>query len=298
MSRSHNSERQVSILESLSDITITVVSDFIADEELSGGGQVAVCLADLGISVFVVGVVGEDEPGKRILKALHDHRISTSGISKIKNFSTPTSLSERKMLIHEEHRVLLNVVENARKFVSASDAVYICDLGIGAASPRVLNFIKSKGSLQDKTLAARSLDRLVDFEQLTTAIANDQELELGIGIEIGNDEKKLAIAGTGVVQAMRLASLLVVNGTTLLAFEGRHKPTQITLESQLSASEMNVIGAIFASSIATGADAAESAALAGAVVGVMKTHASNGKRLRREDLLSALTPQAMGRARK
>src|SRR5205807_10548484 len=100
MNRHHKeSDRLKKIVESFTKLTVTVVGDLVADEfvfgEISrvsreapvlilkhrertvvpGGGANAIYnLADLGVNVLSVGVVGDDEPGKLLIKAFrHKH---------------------------------------------------------------------------------------------------------------------------------------------------------------------------------------------------------------------------------
>jgi bifunctional ADP-heptose synthase (sugar kinase/adenylyltransferase) len=95
-------ERLTKIVESFPKITITVVGDLVADEfifgEISrvsreapvlilkhrertvvpGGGANAINnLADLGVNVLPVGVVGDDEVGRLLLKAFRHKRSPT-----------------------------------------------------------------------------------------------------------------------------------------------------------------------------------------------------------------------------
>src|SRR5438477_5905367 len=112
MSR-HPSETEglTKIVEAFPKLTITVLGDLVADEfvygEISrvsreapvlilkhrerdvvpGGGANAVCnLADLGVNVLPVGVVGEDETGKLLLKRFRQKRIPASGMLREKGF--------------------------------------------------------------------------------------------------------------------------------------------------------------------------------------------------------------------
>ena len=55
-----------------------------------GGGNAAYNLADLGVTVLPVGVVGEDEPGRLLMQAFKAKKIATSGILKLKTFTTTT----------------------------------------------------------------------------------------------------------------------------------------------------------------------------------------------------------------
>lgn len=295
MSKEANSERLSTILEALSDITITLVADFVGGQTY-GGLPVALRLTELGVTVFPVGVVGEDEAGQQILHALHEHRISTSGINKLKNYATPSTANAE--LIHAEHPALLNLIEHARKFAAASEAMYVCDYGVGAASPRVVNFIKSNRCLREKTLAARSRDRLTDFEQLTTAIGTEAEIERAIGLELGGDAKKLAVAGKGVIEEMRLESLLMICKDKWLTFSGSHKPVAVIPPAAASVEQIDVLGGIFAAALATGAEVLDAAQVAAHVTGFLLNRTAAGKRVRREELLASLAPERVtGRVR-
>src|SRR3954451_25082718 len=113
--QSHPNDRLRKIVESFPNVTVTVVGDMVADEfifgEISrvsreapvlilkhrertvvpGGGANAVYnLADLGVNVLPVGVVGNDEPGRLLLQRFKQKRIPLSGIQKSKEYSTVT----------------------------------------------------------------------------------------------------------------------------------------------------------------------------------------------------------------
>src|SRR5437879_12639778 len=103
------------IVESFSKVTVTLVGDLIADEfifgEISrvsreapvlilkhrertvvpGGGANAVNnLADLGVNVLPVGAIGDDEPGRLLLKFFRHKRVPISGVLKDKSYATVT----------------------------------------------------------------------------------------------------------------------------------------------------------------------------------------------------------------
>ncbi len=286
MSKRQNSERLVTVLESLSDITLTVVADFLSSEG-GGGLPVVLALAQVGVTVFPVGVVGEDEAGQRILHVLQEHRISHSAVSRIKKYATPSEAGAEQ--IHGEHPALLNLIEHARKFATASDGMYVCDCGIGAASPRLLNFIKSNRCLKEKTLAARSRERIAEFEQLTAAIATEAELERAIGIEIGGDAAKLAAAAEGFVQEMRLESFLAVGKAQGWSVSGDHKPQRIALTNS-AAESADILGALFAAALAAGAEAAEAGLAASEALRFLHEH-EGGKRTSHEELLNFVAGQ-------
>src|SRR5580692_11116239 len=109
MSRSMNrhpkeTERLRKLVETFPKLTVTVLGDLVADEfvfgEISrvsreapvlilkhrertvvpgGAANAANNLADLGVNVLPVGVVGDDEPGRMLLKYFRHKRIAISG---------------------------------------------------------------------------------------------------------------------------------------------------------------------------------------------------------------------------
>src|SRR6202042_2242549 len=108
-------ERLRRIIEAFPKVTITVLGDLVADEfvfgEISrvsreapvlilkhrertvvpGGAANAVNnLADLGVNVLPVGVVGDDEPGRMLLKYFRHKHIAVSGVLKEKSYTTVT----------------------------------------------------------------------------------------------------------------------------------------------------------------------------------------------------------------
>src|ERR1700732_3437269 len=108
-------DRLRKLVESSPKLTVTVLADLVADEfvfgEISrvsreapvlilkhrdrkvvpGGGANAICnLADLGVNVLPVGIVGDDELGRLLLRGFRHKRIPVSGVLKDKTYATVT----------------------------------------------------------------------------------------------------------------------------------------------------------------------------------------------------------------
>ncbi len=200
-----DTERWKKIVQSFGDVSVTVLADLVADEFIfgeiarvsreapvlilkhrertvvpGGGGNAVMNLASLGVNVLPVGVVGDDEAGSLLLECLHEKKIPTSGIERLKHHTTPTksrilagmSHTSRQQVVRvdrepeplgELHPVLLNLVNAAREYATASDAFLVSDYGYGAASPRLLNFIKSNRCLVNKPVTLDSRYRMLDY---------------------------------------------------------------------------------------------------------------------------------------
>src|SRR5476649_1391020 len=127
-------DRLVKIIESFSKLTITVLGDLIADEfiygEISrvsreapvlilrhrdrtvvpgGAGNAVYNLADLGVTVLPVGVIGDDEPGRMLLHAFRKKHISVSGIRRIKCRTTVTKTRVLAGMTHSSRQQVIRI---------------------------------------------------------------------------------------------------------------------------------------------------------------------------------------------
>src|SRR3569832_1691916 len=258
------SDRLRSIVQQFSDVSVLVLADMVADEfvygEISrvsreapvlilkhretkvvpGGGANAVMnLAELGVNVMPVGVVGDDEPGRQLLQAFKSKKIVTGGIFKLKNRMTTTKTrilaymphSARQQVVRvdrepepitEHDSSLLDLINSARDFAPASDAMLVSDYGYGAATPRLLTFIKSNGCLAHKPITLDSRYRMLEFEGVYTATPNESEVEAALGVKIGSAHAVLLESGRKLMKQMKLESLVITRGSDgMVAFEGK-----------------------------------------------------------------------------
>src|SRR5579864_4342045 len=185
---SKDADRLKKILDAFPKITVTALADLVADEfifgEISrvsreapvlilqhrdrkvvpGGGANAIYnLADLGVNVLPVGVVGDDEPGRLLLRAFRHKRIPVSGVFKDKSFTTVTKTRILAGFAHTAGQQVVRldrepaegpnshlrreIVLAAREYARASDALLVSDYGYGAATPAIVNAIRAKGGL-------------------------------------------------------------------------------------------------------------------------------------------------------
>src|SRR5258707_14766931 len=127
-------DRLGKIIEAFPKVTITVLGDLVADEfvygeisrvsreapvlilkhrertVLPGGGANAVNnLADLGVNVLPVGIVGDDERGRLLLKYFRHKRIALSGILKDKSYTTVTKTRILAGMTHTARQQVVRV---------------------------------------------------------------------------------------------------------------------------------------------------------------------------------------------
>jgi rfaE bifunctional protein kinase chain/domain len=311
-----DSERWKKIVQSFSQVSITVLADLVADEfvfgeiarvsreapvlilkhrertVLPGGGANAVMnLASLGVNVLPVGVVGDDEAGSLLLERMREKKVSTSGIQRLKGHITTTksrilagmSHTSRQQVVRvdreaepldEMHPALLNLVNTAREYATAADAFLISDYGYGAATPRLLTFVKSNGCLENKPITVDSRYRILEYEGVTAATPNEPEVEEAVGMKIGHDDQKLFSAADRMMKEMALESLVITRGRDgLVAFEKDAAPLAIPIYGSDQVVDVTGAGdtviATFTAALAAGADTASAARLANFAGGIV-----------------------------
>jgi len=309
------------IVESFPKLTITVLADLVADEfvfgEISrvsreapvlilkhrdrtvvpGGGANAICnLADLGVNVLPVGVVGDDEPGKQLLRAFRHKRIPVSGVLKDNSYTTVTKTRILAGFAHTAGQQVVRLdrepaegpnshlrrelVLSTREYTRASDALLVSDYGYGAATPTLLNAIREKRGIEKVPVTLDSRYRMLEFTGITAATPNESEVEAALSIRIGsgkdkdNDWERLLAAGDQIAGTMNLESLVITRGKDgMVVFPRRHKPVDIPIYGGDEVTDVTGAGdtviATFTAALAAGATAEEAAHLANYAGGIV-----------------------------
>src|SRR5438445_13216122 len=208
--QSHETERLIKIVEAFPNATVTVLGDLVADEfifgEISrvsreapvlilkhrdrslvpGGGANAICnLADLGVNVLPVGVVGDDEPGRLLIQAFRRKHIPVTGVFKSKGFATVTKTRILAGMTHTTRQQVVRVdrepdappnshlarelILAARKYARASEALLVSDYGSGSATPATMNAIRETGTLDGGPVTLDARHRMQEFYGVTAA---------------------------------------------------------------------------------------------------------------------------------
>lgn len=321
------------IVETFPQVTVTVLGDLVADEfvfgEISrvsreapvlilkhrertvvpGGGANAIYnLAELGVKVLPVGVVGDDEVGHLLLQQFKKKRIPLTGISIEKSYTTVT---KTRILAGMQHawpqqvvridrepaegigrRLADRLVAAARQRARDSDALLVSDYGYGAASPNVLKDLQARNSLKGVAVTLDSRYRMLEFSGITAATPNEAEVEAALQTRVEQNWNTLVKAGSEVVRRMKLESLVITRGRDgMAAFAGRGKPIDIPSFGNDEVTDVTGAGdtviATFTAALAAGASAEEAALLANYAGGIVVMKRGTAT-VSRQELLHAL----------
>ncbi len=310
-----DAERLRKIVEAFPNITVTVLGDLVADEfvfgEISrvsreapvlilkhrertvvpgGGANAANNLADLGVNVLPVGIVGEDEPGRLLLKYFRHKKIAVSGVLKDKAYTTVTKTRIVAGMTHTARQQVVRIDREpqeppnshltrelylaARNYAHASDALLVSDYGYGAATPAIVRALREKGKLTAVPIVLDSRYRMLQYEGVTAATPNEPEVEEALGVRIGHDWSKLLSAGGQLMARMKLQSLVITRGRDgMAAFDREHKPLDIPIFGSDQVADVTGAGdtviAAFTAALAAGATTEEAAQLANYAGGIV-----------------------------
>lgn len=305
------------LVDSLSRTTVAVLGDLVVDEfihgeiarvsreapvlilnhkgrELVPGGaaNAVMNLAALGVSVLPVGIVGDDESGRALIKLFQRQHIPVSGVQRVKGWTTITKTRILAGHAHTVHQQVVRVDRTpdhapdrhtmrelalaARKYATAADAFLVSDYGYGAASPEVLHAARSgkRNPCTDLPVTLDSRFRMTQFTGITAATPNEAEVEAALGVQIGKNDARLAQCGNKLREKMKLESLLVTRGRDGMAlFTVAKSPLAIPVHGSDEAKDVTGAGdtviATFTAALAAGASAEDAARLANVAGGIV-----------------------------
>jgi rfaE bifunctional protein kinase chain/domain len=334
-----DASRLKKIVHTFPKLTVTVLGDLVADEfifgEISrvsreapvlilkhrertivpgGGANAANNLADLGVNVLPVGIVGDDEPGRLLLKYFRHKRIAVSGVLKDKAYTTVTKTRILAGMTHTARQQVVRVdrepqeVPNSHltrelflaacNYAQVSDAVLVSDYGYGVATPAIVNALQEKGKLGSLPVILDSRYRMLQYSGVTAATPNEPEVEEALGLRIGQDWDKVVAAGQQLMERMELQSLVITRGRDgMVAFDRKHKPVDIPIFGSDQVADVTGAGdtviAAFTAALATGATTEEAAQLANYAGGIVVMKRGTAT-VSRDELLQALDQSLPG----
>lgn len=282
-----------------------------------GGANAANNLSALGARVLPVTAVGRDTAGDALVAHFQRGGVDSSGIVRIKGWTTPTktrflggwahTVPQQVLRVDREPEMPLppaarqRVQERLRAKLRGANALAISDYGFGISSPEVVAraLSRRKGELP-VTLDARYHLAAYAKSGITSATPNEAELEALHHAVIGRNLDELARCGRATLSAMKLASLLVTRGRDGMAlFEQDGRFTQIPIHGSNQAVDVTGAGdtvlAAYTLALACGAsplEAAHIANIAGGLV-VMKRGTAT---VSRQELLDSIRRESAGAA--
>lgn len=268
-----------------------LILSYQGERLIPGGGANAVAnVAALGGRPLSLGVVGDDEAGRKLLAELAGRGIDTSGILVRAGYRTPTKVrilgggkhSIKQQIVRYDIEDTLSLLGDDRDRFATTlmnwraagpvPVAILSDYGYGAVEPELLPRLRA--ALGPETVVVcDSRFRLGDFTGLDGATPNEEEAEALFGRPFDDDPERLEEAGRRLLDQLGARFLLITRGSRGMSLfdpgGSVHLPVHGTDQvADVTGAGDTVIGT-FALSLAAGASPLESALLANYAGGVV-----------------------------
>lgn len=272
-------------------------------QTLAGGAaNAAVNVASLGGKSTIIGLIGDDLHGQKLLQSLAQANVNCDFIVTDSQIQTTTKVrvlagqhyANRQQVIRIDYenqtalspKVKNQIKENFLRAVRETDALIVSDYNYGVIDSELFSIISETAETLSIPLLVDSRFRLNDFRKATSATPNQEEVEQLLGENFTlEDCLKLR-------QTLRLEALLITRGNKgMLLLEAGKEPLEIEIVGSQEPVDVTGAGdtviAAFTLGLASGLNFADSARLAnhaGGIVVMKKGTAS----VSQEELLNSL----------
>jgi rfaE bifunctional protein kinase chain/domain len=217
-----------------------LILQYDATEIVPGGaGNAASNAAALGSPVTVVGVVGQDDPGRRLLAAL-PRRAKTRSVVRAPGFVTPVKTRILAGGVHSAKQQVVRIDRTGRPVSAAigkrietalvramadADAVIVSDYGGGSMTPE--RWERARRPRRGKPIISLVDSRyaLGEFTGMTACTPNESEVEALLGIRLGEDVSALEHAGRTLLARLQCQAVLITRGSRGMALFEPGRPT-------------------------------------------------------------------------
>ena len=217
---------------------VPVVHVSKVDERLGGAANVARNAASMGAQISILGVVGDDEPGRRI-----EELLKVQGVKSFlqRDTSLPTTVKLRVVARQQQlirldfeqtptHEALLNKLEQFQSLLKDVDAVIFSDYGKGGLT-HVTQMIAAARAAGKVVLVDPKGDEYSKYQGASIITPNRSELRQVIGR--WKDEAELTLKAQQLREQLKLDALLLTRseeGMSLFTAAGVEHVKAVALE--------------------------------------------------------------------
>lgn len=262
-------ERLLALVDGFSSRRLLIIGDLIADEfiygeiarvsreapvlilkydatELVGGGagNAANNVAALGSRARLVGLVGTDPEGRRLLSSFH-RGVERGHVIRAREYRTPVKTRILAGGVHAARQQVVRIDREAgwpldaavsrmlaKRIVPAldgCDGVLLSDYGSGLVTPALAKTVRRAVAQRSRRrripVLLDSRYRLLDYRGLTACTPNESEVEQVLGIHMNDDATALERAGRVLLRRTGMPAVLVTRGSRGMALFQPKQPT-------------------------------------------------------------------------
>jgi D-glycero-beta-D-manno-heptose-7-phosphate kinase len=207
---------------------------------LGGAANVLANLIALGAQACVIGVVGDDDSGKKILSALREQTALQSDALLVTDASRPTTIKTRiiahnQMVVRtdREHRAPVNgqveekIIAAARDAIANADALVVSDYDKGVITPRILSEVLPTAYERIPVLVDPKIRNFDSYRPATLVTPNHHEALRLTNLEEDSDGA-LQSAARAIQQRLSCDAVLITRGDRgMMLVEGQNDPVYV-----------------------------------------------------------------------
>jgi rfaE bifunctional protein kinase chain/domain len=226
-----------------------LILEYDSTEVVPGGaGNAANNVAALGGRARLAAVVGRDEPGTRLVSALH-RRVDRGALVRVPGVATAVKTRILAGGIHSAKQQVVRIDKSVRRpsdarmravferaalqAVKNVDAVLVSDYGSGLVTPALVSRLrKALWPAGRRTTAGNHTPILIDtryrlaaYRELTACTPNESEVEQALGVRINDNLRTLERAGREILAQTAMRAVLITRGSRGMALFEPDKPT-------------------------------------------------------------------------
>lgn len=219
-----------------------LILEYDSTEMLPGGaGNAAHNAARLGAQVTLVGVVGRDQAGRRMLNAL-PRNVGRDFVLRPGGYATPIKTRILAGGIHSAKQQVVRIdrrnegitdqhvaaAERAvRRAIRHADAVLVSDYGSSLVRPAFVAEIARALRSNERRVPVLIDSRyaLTRYSRLTACTPNESEVEQVVGVKIDDNLRVLERAGRTLLDRTKMEAVLITRGSRGMALFEPHRPT-------------------------------------------------------------------------
>ncbi len=211
---------------------------------LGGAANVANNLAALGCEVTLIGAIGQDEKGDRLLELIKERGIHTEGIFRFVH--RPTT-SKMRIIAHNQQILRIDKEDNRpiteeteKKIIKFTDqilpemdGVIVSDYQKGVLTEKVIkNLVHRAQKAKKKVIVDPKSADFSLYKGATVLTPNQKEVERSVPIKV-NSLEDLERAAEYLLSLTRADALLVTRGKDgMTLYKNKEKPTAIPTEAK------------------------------------------------------------------
>jgi len=261
-------DRLLALVDNFSGIRVAVFGDILADEFVygqisrvsreapvlildydtteivpGGAGNAANNVAALGGRAVSIGVVGDDEAGRRLLEEMGS-RMDVRHVVSAADLTTPTKTRILAGGVHSAKQQVVRIDRAARQRLSEDlrrniarrlsammgrcDALLVSDYGSGLVTPALVAGARRRlrgPGRRNPPVLVDSRYQLLKFRGMTMCTPNESEVEALFGIRIDDNGRLLERAGRDLLARTAAGAVLITRGSRGMALFQRDTAT-------------------------------------------------------------------------